>query len=259
MKVTFTKYHGTGNDFIMIDCTNQNDFKLNSQAIKDMCHRRFGIGSDGLILIKNSKEFDFEMDYYNADGSQSFCGNGARCAVHFARQLNLFKKDATFKAIDGKHEATIHAGEISIKMADVSKIDHNEGVYIINTGSPHYIEFKEQIEDQDIFTFGKKIRYSAPYKKTGINVNLAQVIDQNTIQMLTYERGVEKETYSCGTGATAVALAFADKQKLEKIDIQLGVKGGNLRVKASRDNLGVFHSIYLIGPATPVYQGQIQL
>ncbi|MFA5573594.1 MAG: diaminopimelate epimerase [Brumimicrobium sp.] len=258
MNLSFKKYHGTGNDFIMLDCTENPDFKLTNSQISELCDRRFGIGADGLIMIFKHPTHHFRMRYHNPDGSQSFCGNGARCAVHFARQLRLFDNKAIFVAVDGLHEATFEGELISLKMNDVQSINFDKDAYVIDTGSPHYIKFTDKLASQDIVKIGREIRYSQTYKANGINVNLVEIKDDNSVEMLTYERGVEDETYSCGTGATAVALAFSDKSKKDNFEIKIKVKGGNLKVKGKRNPKG-FTDIYLIGPAINVFSGTIQL
>lgn len=258
MTFSFTKYHGTGNDFIMVDCTKTPDFKLSNEQITDLCERRFGIGADGIIFISNHPTLDFTMTYFNSDGSKSFCGNGARCAVKFANSLGLIANSATFEAIDGVHEATIQGDMISLKMNDVESFSKDNTAFIIDTGSPHYIKFVEDIDNENIVQYGKEIRYSSNYKTKGINVNLVGVLEDNHLEMLTYERGVEDETYSCGTGATAVGLAFALVLDYDEVDVKITVKGGELFVKADRNN-DSFDNIYLIGPAEKVYDGVVSV
>lgn len=258
MTFSFTKYQGTGNDFIMIDCTSIKNFKLDNDEISDLCERRFGIGADGIILISEHPTLDFKMTYYNADGSQSFCGNGARCAVQFAKSLGLFKTKTNFEAIDGEHTAIIIDNLISLKMNDVLSYTKDETAFIIDTGSPHYVKFVADVDDEDIIEYGKNIRYSKKYKANGINVNLVEVLADNELEMLTYERGVEDETYSCGTGATAAALAFSLVLDYDDIDVKIFVKGGELFVKAERNN-DSFDNIHLIGPAEEVFKGEINI
>lgn len=256
MNLSFTKYHGTGNDFILIDCTSAPDFTLTNTQISDLCHRRFGIGADGVIFIFEHSSLSFKMQYFNADGTQSFCGNGARCAVHFAQSLDLFKNKATFEAIDGVHLALIDNNFIYLKMNDVDSFTKDETAFIIDTGSPHYIQFVEDTDDEDIVEFGRKIRYSPKYKSKGINVNLVGVLEDNHLEMLTYERGVEDETYSCGTGATAVGLAYALVLDYYEVDVRITVKGGELFIKAERTD-DSFENIFLIGPAVKVFEGEV--
>ncbi|WP_417265401.1 diaminopimelate epimerase [Brumimicrobium sp.] len=258
MTFFFTKYQGTGNDFIMVDCTSVKEFNLSAEEISTLCDRRFGIGADGIILIYSHSTLDFKMVYYNSDGSQSFCGNGARCAVHYSRSLGLFQDKAQFEAIDGIHSATIEGELISLKMNDVANFSKDETAFILDTGSPHYVQFVAELDDEDIVEYGKKVRFSHKYFEKGINVNLVEVLEDNHLNMLTYERGVEDETYSCGTGATAVALAYALVLDYDDIDVKINVKGGELAVRAERFDRS-FESIYLIGPAEKVFDGRISI
>lgn len=258
MKIAFSKYHGTGNDFILIDCINDPEFRLTNEQISQLCNRRFGIGADGLILIYTHPTANFSMRYHNSDGSMSFCGNGARCAVKFAYTLGLFKDVATFEAHDGLHEATLNSNLVSLKMNDVKDINKDGQAYVINTGSPHYIDFTTDIQHKDIIETGRNIRYSAKYKEAGINVNLVEILQKNHLKMKTYERGVEDETYSCGTGAVATALAYAARENKDASEINIEVKGGQLSVKLKKEDER-YHSIYLIGPATKVFEGIIEL
>lgn len=258
MLLSFTKYQGTGNDFVMIDNRNGALKELSNEIITKLCQRRFGIGADGLILISESIDHSFKMQYHNSDGTRSFCGNGARCALHFAYQLGMFEKRATFEAIDGIHSGEVLEDRVALQMNDVKTWSTKYTDYIIHTGSPHYIRFTTDIEQEDITTFGKAIRYSESFAKEGINVNLVQR-KQDHLSMLTYERGVEAETYSCGTGATAVALADVLKSKTTGAFKQsIKVKGGDLMVTGTFDNTN-FSTIYLIGPAEKVFDGTIEI
>lgn len=251
--IKFYKYQGTGNDFVMLDNRNGDFNSITIEQIQELSDRKFGIGSDGVILVMAHEKYDFEMRYYNADGSRSFCGNGARCAVRFAEYLGLAKDKCSFLAIDGVHEAVIFPNEISLAMQQVKGVFEQQGDYVCNTGSPHYIKFiSENITPFDIVEYGKSIRYSEKYKEEGINVNVA---NQDTLEMLTYERGVEDETLSCGTGATAVALAYAKKFDIEgNIALNLIVKGGLLQVAFERQG-DKYENIQLIGPAKQVFEG----
>lgn len=258
MEIEFHKYQGTGNDFIMVDCRKTPDLILTNDQVKQLCNRRFGIGADGLIQIFEHNSLDFEMRYFNADGSRSFCGNGARCAVQFAYTLSLFKGKANFLAIDGVHEAEIVDNSIALKMSDVSDWEVNKDHFVLDTGSPHYIKFVSKLSEHNIAEFGRNIRYSDKYKTSGINVNLVETISEDSLSIATYERGVEDETFSCGTGATAVALAQMVKNDLKgKHDIKIKVKGGNLRVEATKAE--TFTNIYLIGPAKSVFHGRVSI
>jgi diaminopimelate epimerase len=259
MQLPFFKYHGTGNDFVLID-GRSNDFALDLHQIVNLCHRHFGIGSDGLIIIQNHAEEDFEMVFYNPDGSQSFCGNGSRCAVSFARHLGMISNHGSFKAIDGVHLFMIHDSgfiekpEIHIHMRDVDAIESNGDDVILNTGSPHYIVTCNALEELDIMTAAHAIRYNERFKQAGINVNFVRY-GQNELWMRTYERGVEAETLSCGTGVTAAALSLAIKDPASHTII-VHTSGGDLTVKFQRTEEG-FNDIWLCGPAEKVFEGVI--
>lgn len=259
MVVKFHKYQGTGNDFVMVDNRDGKYDHLTLLQIRTICDRRFGVGADGLIKINAVSNLDYEVDYYNADGSKSFCGNGARCAVEFARSLGVEKSTVSFDAIDGEHSAEVTLGLIHLQMADVFGYQSELGDYIFETGSPHYIRFVDSVAESDIVSFGQSIRYSDSYKLEGINVNLVEEVAEDKIRIRTYERGVEDETLSCGTGATAAAMAFAVKNELEgKLSIQVDVEGGELEVSFIRSG-NRFENVKLVGPATFVFSGEINV
>lgn len=260
MRIPFYKYQGTGNDFIMLDNFSGAFDELTISAIQHLCDRKFGIGADGLIKLNAHESFDFEMDYYNADGSKSFCGNGARCSVAFARFLGKINAETRFLAIDGEHQAFEKNRRIHLKMNDVSDFELSKNDYILHTGSPHFIHFTPENNSFDIVEFGKEIRYSDRFKKDGINVNSTELIDSHTIDVRTYERGVEDETLSCGTGVTAAALALAVKTDLHgEQNIRIHTRGGELAVSFERSNEKSFSNIYLIGPAVNVFKGEIDV
>src|SRR2546423_407011 len=261
MKIRFEKYHGAGNDFILIDNRNRNFF-FTPEKIAFFCHRRFGIGADGLIMIEGKKDFDFEMKYFNADGGLgSMCGNGGRCAVKFAEKHDIIRKSAKsmkFVAFDGIHEA-IFTGENSVKlsMLPVEGIEKKEGAFILNTGSPHYVKFVDDVTSIDVVSEGKKIRYSEPFSKEGINVNFVSVIG-DTIHLRTYERGVEDETLSCGTGTVAVAIAHGViKNKKGQQQYDINALGGVLKVYFNRKSENTFNDLWLEGPMAFVFEGSI--
>ena len=257
MELIFSKYQGTGNDFVMLDNFNGQFNDLTISQIQFLCDRKKGVGADGLIKLSKEEGVDFLVEYYNADGSQSFCGNGARCSVAFAKSLGLIKDKATFNAIDGIHEASIENGIVRLEMLPVHSIQKVNSDYWLHTGSPHYVRIIDSIESLDIVDFGKSIRYSDVYKKDGVNVNIAQGVDSNTIHVQTYERGVEDETLSCGTGVTACALVWMDlNPSLDNVNVT--TKGGNLSVEAIRNGEG-FASIWLSGPAKHVFDGSIDV
>lgn len=256
MEIPFVKYQGAGNDFVMVDNRSGKWDHLSLNTIRNICDRRFGVGADGLIKINAHEELDFEVDYYNSDGSKSFCGNGARCAVAFARSKGINTAHVRFQAIDGPHEASQVGGIISLRMNDVSGISKTGKDYELYTGSPHYIRFIDDVNGFPVYKEGYAIRYSEPYNEKGINVNFTQVIGERQLYVLTYERGVEDETLSCGTGVTAAALAYAaDKQLFGEQTVAIQTKGGQLQVTFNRHGENEFSDIFLIGPALRVFEG----
>ncbi len=260
MNLHFYKFHGNGNDFIIFD-NRANNITLNVSQIKKLCNRRLGIGADGLILLSASLKSDFEMVYYNSDGNiSSMCGNGGRCITAFAYMLGNTKKEMIFDAYDGTHKAIIESEtisgiewDISLQLADVIDIDKNDKYYFLDTGSPHYVEFVDNVADINVSTEGKKIRDSKLFAPDGTNVNFIE-IDNNQIFVRTYERGVEEETLSCGTGVTASAIAvFLENGEKE---ISIHTKGGIFIVNLEYDN-NKFSNIWLRGPARLVFEGDI--
>ncbi|MBU2884874.1 diaminopimelate epimerase [Gilvimarinus agarilyticus] len=255
MSISFYKYQGTGNDFIMID-NRESVFPHDVQLIARLCNRRTGIGADGLILIENHPSLDFDMVYFNADGSQSLCGNGSRCAVNFAKFLGVIQDTTEFNTIDGQYAAEVKDGIVHLSMKDQVLPEQFEDHYFLNNGSPHHIIFVEKAETAPVVKQGATIRYSQAYQPNGTNVNFVEIINQHEVFVRTYERGVEDETLSCGTGITASCLASADKGLMSPIDVQS--KGGRLQVQFERNN-GGFTNIKLIGPAEQVFEGSIDI
>ncbi|CAM4065142.1 MULTISPECIES: diaminopimelate epimerase [Flavobacterium] len=257
MNLTFYKYQGTGNDFVMIDNRQNNFDKNNTKLVAFLCDRRFGVGGDGLILLENHEKYDFKMVYYNADGNESsMCGNGGRCLVAFAKQLGVITNRAEFEAIDGYHFATIDEGIVSLQMKNVSDIEiHNEYTFL-DTGSPHHVQLVEGLKQFDVKNEGAKLRYSDLYGKVGSNINFVNQIESDEFALRTYERGVEDETFSCGTGATAVAIAMYKAGKTTSNNVKLNVEGGSLEVSFKEVN-GQFVDVFLKGPATFVFEGRI--
>ena len=257
MKLHFYKYQGTGNDFVMIDNRSLFFPKDDVQLINKLCDRRFGIGADGLILLEPSEKEDFTMVYYNADGNEgSMCGNGGRCLVAFAKQLNIIQNETTFDAVDGLHYATVDNGIVSLKMIDVQEISSNKSDVFLNTGSPHHIQFCENVSNVDVKQLGAKIRYGAPYFEEGTNVNFAEQVSENSFKVRTYERGVEDETLACGTGVTGVAIAANHVNKTTNNTILLEVLGGNLEVSFDTSE-SAYTNVFLKGPAEFVFEGSI--
>jgi diaminopimelate epimerase len=259
MKINFYKYQGTGNDFIIID-NREHDFpKENTELINEICDRKFGIGADGLMLLENSSINDFKMLYFNADGKiGSMCGNGGRCIVAFAHLLGIIKNKTTFEAIGKLYHATIENGLVSLKMNDVDKIETHQDHVFLNTGSPHHIAFEQDLTTVDVYQKGKDIRYGEPYFEEGTNVNFVEQINDNTFKVRTYERGVENETLSCGTGVTAVAISSHVLKKSKSDHIKLQTPGGNLEVAFNVID-GIYTNIILKGPATFVFEGTIEI
>lgn len=260
MQTTFYKYHGTGNDFIMID-NRENSFPKNdTKLVARLCDRRFGIGADGLILLENESSADFRMVYYNSDGNtSSMCGNGGRCIVAFARQLGIVDGDARFIAADGPHNATLNEDEdtISLHMKDVNAISLYDDYVFLDTGSPHHVEMVEGLKSFNVKDVGHRIRYSGMYGDKGTNVNFVEQLETDIFSVRTYERGVEDETFSCGTGVTAVAIAMHATGKTASQSVELQTPGGKLQVSFS--NTGRQYSeIYLTGPAAFVFEGYVQ-
>ena len=256
MNLTFYKYQGTGNDFVMIDNRSETFPKENTDVISKIADRHFGVGADGIILIENDKKFDFEMIYFNADGSQTFCGNGARCAVAFAKHLDIIEEKTTFLAVDGSHFAEIKDGIISLQMIDVDDIQVNENSVFTYTGTQHHVEIVDKLDNYPVFENGKKIRYS--YQAPGSNVNFVEQINDSTFRVRTYEKGVEDETLACGTGVTAVAIAMHKTHKTQSNLVSLPVEGGLLEVSFSEEN-GLYSDVFLKGPAQFVFKGTLSI
>ena len=258
MTITFHKYQGTGNDFIIIDNRNYIFPKKNSSLIASLCDRHFGIGADGLILLEDHKTVDFSMIYFNADGHEStMCGNGGRCIVAFAKELKLFKKTTTFYAIDGIHSAEINSDKVSLKMINVHDILVSKEFIFTNTGSPHHIEMVENLDDISVIEKARTIIDSL-YSSEGCNINFVEQLDHQTFKVRTYERGVEDETLACGTGATAVAIAMYKIGKSDSNHIKLDVLGGYLEVQfIAKDES--YTDIFLSGPAQLVFKGTLNL
>ncbi len=263
IKIGFSKYHGTANDFIIIDEESTPLFNKNdNELIRRMCDRRTGIGADGLMLIMHNDrdDIDFEMAYFNSDGNpSSMCGNGGRCitlaavnrSLVFERARFLFDNDIYFSTYDPSNNW------VSLKMQNVSRIETKEMDFILDTGSPHYVKFTD-ISNKDVKLAGSEIRYSERFKSEGINVNFVD-FKQNELHVLTYERGVEDETYSCGTGVVASALSYAEKMNFTNgvYTIAIRTKGGQLEVSFEKIENG-YENIFLKGPAIKVFDGIYQ-
>jgi len=256
MKLTFYKYQGTGNDFVMID--NRQEFfpKADTKRVAFLCDRKFGIGADGLILLEKDAASDFKMVYYNSDGNTStMCGNGGRCLVAFAQYLGIINNEATFNAIDGLHRASIKNDLVSLQMIDVTEIKNKPNATFLDTGSPHHVQLVENLKDLNVVEDGAKLRYGL-YGAAGSNINFVEQLNESEFAVRTYERGVEDETLSCGTGVTAVALAMHNLGKSTKNKIGIHALGGKLEVSFS--NTKGYTDVFLTGPAKLVFKGEIE-
>lgn len=262
MKIKFAKYHGTGNDFILVD-NRENIFDPTKDQIAFLCHRRFGIGADGLILLGNSEMHDFSMKYYNADGGEgSMCGNGGRCIAAFAESLGIIKDVVIFEAVDGEHIAKMLASkdelpEISLKMSDVNDIIRFGEDYVLDTGSPHLVRFVENLEKVNVYSEGKRLRWHPAFQPGGINVNFVQR-SEDQLAVRSFERGVEDITLSCGTGVTACALAASRFYPQNPGYYKILTDGGKLNVRFTKDGKG-FSDIWLEGPAVKVFEGEAEI
>ena len=264
MTMTFYKYQGTGNDFIIVDNRLQEIDKNDTKRIAKLCDRRFGIGAEGFILLENYENYendenvDFKMVYYNADGNESsMCGNGGRCITAFAKFLGVINNTAEFMAIDGLHKVKIENDIVHLQMQDVSSVETHKNHLFLDTGSPHHVEMVSDLNDFDVKFNGAKIRYGQPYNEAGSNVNFVEQVSVDSFAVRTYERGVEDETLSCGTGVTAVALAMNISGKTESNVVNLQTPGGQLKVTFDNEDNG-YNNIWLVGPAQQVFKGEIE-
>ncbi len=262
MIVHFSKYHGTGNDFIMIDGRDQDTSQFNTNLIHRLCDRRFGIGGDGLIILANGDQADLKMHYYNADGNEgTMCGNGGRCFTAFANQLELSGAKTQFEGIDGLHMSTLLPnGHIRLKLKDVYNIKEMNDGYLLDTGSPHFVKFVTRLDQLDVTGEGQEVRHQQRFGEGGVNVNFVeQGTSPDQIYVRTFERGVEAETYSCGTGVSAAAICSYHHHKSDISTYHIHTKGGKLKVSFMPLENGHFTEVYLTGPATKVYEGSIEI
>lgn len=259
MIVSFYKYQGAGNDFIIID--NRTNFfdADNHNLIKNLCDRRFGVGADGLMLLQDRDGVDFEMIYFNSDGFEgTMCGNGGRCIVAFAYHLEIIGEHTRFLAVDGEHEAIVKSPEyVKLKMSDVANIEVGDGHYFMDTGSPHYVTFVNNLDEFNVLKEGREIRYNERFRVVGTNVNFVE-LKEGALFVRTYERGVEDETYACGTGITAAAISAALKLDIEQSDFNIQALGGKLKVSCINE-AGKFKSVWLQGPAKMVFSGSVDV
>ena len=258
-KIKFYKYQGAGNDFVLIDNRNGHFDRKNEDLVKKLCDRRFGIGADGLMLLQDNENFDFEMVYYNADGREgTMCGNGGRCIVAFARDLDIINQNTVFLAVDGKHEAEINNNQVNLGMIEVDAVEKDGDAFVLNTGSPHYVLAVQDLKNLNVYQEGYAIRNNKTYAEKGINVNFVEKENEGYF-VRTFERGVEDETLACGTGATAAAMAMAIAENHEgDLQIPIRVLGGQLYISFhKKDNS--FSEVFLKGPAELVFEGEISI
>ncbi|MEY4149671.1 MAG: hypothetical protein RL555_275 [Bacteroidota bacterium] len=261
MILRFEKYQGTGNDFIIVDNRDQSLHTLTEETIQLLCDRHRGIGADGFMLLQEKEGYDFEMKYFNADGKEgSLCGNGGRCITLFAKKAGIDKDQFNFLAIDGPHEAHIRTNNyVALRMKDVNQIQQQKDDFIVNTGSPHLIRFVRGLQQLDVVKEGRAVRFSKAFAEEGINVNFIELEkNEESLQIRTYERGVENETLSCGTGATAAALVcYHHENGFNNVVVK--TRGGNLQIEYNRIATHQFNNIWLCGPAHFVFEGTIDL
>ena len=257
MLLKFRKYHGAGNDFVMLDNRNQQYSELTTEQIHFLCTRRFGIGADGLIMIENVDGYHFGMKYYNSDGRQgTMCGNGGRCAAAYAQDIGIKGQKLHFLASDGPHDAIFEAnGNIRLKMMNTGNAQNTLDGLFINTGSPHYVQFVEKADEIDVATSGKEIRQHKAFAPDGCNVNFVEQTVTG-LKVRTFERGVEAETFACGTGAVAAALCAGIKANFNFTETSIEMPGGSLHVSFEHHN-GQFTNVWLTGPALTVFDGEI--
>lgn len=259
MKINFSKYHGAGNDFVIID-NRDKSFPKSTKLINHLCNRHFGIGADGLMLLESSPDADFLMQYYNSDGNEStMCGNGGRCITLFAKKVGIIGMSTHFTGIDGVHESHIDSENIiNLKMQNVSSIEIGNDYYFLDTGSPHYVRFVDDVQKVDVFSQGKQIRNTFNLQNGGTNVNFIDYKD-GIINIRTFERGVENETLACGTGTVASTIAYYLHTKKFEPEYRIQTQGGTLYVKFNVINERTFNNIWLKGPAVHVFDGEIEI
>lgn len=259
MQLHFSKYHGAGNDFVMIDNREGVFGEITVEKIQKICDRHMGVGGDGIILLEHADTADFRMRYFNADlGDETMCGNGTRCIAAFARELGIVVDSARFQGKDGVYEAEIFPdGTVATHMQDVNSIEEYKKGFTCDTGCPHYVEKVDSVASVDMVLFGRAIRYSSDFPN-GINVNIVEDKERD-LRMRTYERGVEDETLACGTGAVAVAVTMAQGARDgEKLVYKIAAPGGNLEVRLEKKG-EIYTNIWLVGPAVKAFEGTISL
>ncbi len=257
MDYEFAKYQGTGNDFIILDNRLNYFPKNDTNLVSRLCDRRFGIGADGLLLLENDKSADFRMVYFNSDGKPgTMCGNGGRCLVAFAHSLGIIGDTTSFSASDGLHHASISGDQVSLSMSDVKEVSKKRNAFFLDTGSPHHVQVVKDLQEFEVFKEGRRIRYGI-YGEKGSNINFVEQEGPSTFAVRTYERGVEDETYSCGTGVTAVAIAMHFAGYTKSAEVQIRTRGGDLKISFLPKGKG-YEQVVLQGPATFVFKGVVQ-
>lgn len=261
MKLEFYKYHGAGNDFIMIDSRNAEEKVFSLEIVKHLCDRHLGIGADGLILLLEDESTDFRMKYFNSDGKEgTMCGNGGRCIAAFARDLGIIKDKTVFSGIDGLHNAFFSGQEtVDLQMIDIKEVKRFDDGFLINTGSPHFVCFNDSIQHINVFEEGREMRHQERFSASGANINFVEIIDNNSFKIRTYERGVENETLACGTGSVASAISSYIKHKTDKSSYIIEAIGGQLEVRFKANMDGSYSDVWLKGPVKFVFRGEIDL
>ncbi len=260
MKIKFSKYHGAGNDFVIID-DRENRYNLSTSQIAKICDRRVGVGADGLMFLQQSPKADFTMLYYNSDGhTASMCGNGGRCITAFAKRLGIIGTEAHFEAGDDPHTATVRSwdglsGVVRIGMNVIEQPQARLNGYFVNTGVPHYVAQVDNIANFDVFSNGRTLRNDKTFAPEGANVDFIGKAD-GRLFVRTYERGVEGETLSCGTGVTAAALVWDLMNGKTFDEVAIRTLGGDFCVSFDRDAEGNYSNVLLEGPATFVFDGE---
>lgn len=254
MQVKFSKYHGAGNDFIMIDGRTLSR-QLMEDEIAFLCHRHFGVGADGLIIVDPDSNQDFIMRFHNADGSSgAMCSNGSRCAIKFASRIGYEFDRAKFSCCGIPYVGKIYSRHlIGTSFPDQVSCTVHESGYHLNNGAPHFVIFVDRLTSVNPREVGRNWRYHQDFMPTGVNVNFIEVLDENELEIVTYERGVEDLTLACGTGALASAMAYVQKEnKSGSQELSLESDGGTLTVKLNRTTTG-YSNIEVLGPAEEVF------
>lgn len=269
-KIKFTKMEAAGNDFIVIDNREKNLPPKESDMAKELCQRRFSIGADGLLLLENSSQGnDFRMRIFNSDGSEAeMCGNGARCLAQFARKKGIDGERLTFQTLAGQMEAEVHGEGVSLKLSDPTdiklhlhlRLDSNVyEVHYLNTGVPHVVLLIENLEDVPVNELGRKLRYHREFAPRGANINFVKVENRHSLRLRTYERGVEKETLACGTGAVASAIVAFSLGLVAMPPLAMHTRGGEVLKIYFNLSSSQITDVYLEGKANFIYEGEVDI